>query len=64
MGRPCYAIQHGCPIQNSLTFWKILKLLNYSYFTKMMIGKPWELTELYPFLESKMWYLLFKGILW
>ena len=29
-----------CPIQNSLMFWKILKLLNYSYFAKIMTGKP------------------------
>ena len=26
-------------------------------------AKNWQL-ELYPFLESKKWYLLFKGILW
>ena len=55
-----------CPIQNSLMFWKILKLLNYSYFAKIMTGKPkigilTNMTELYPFLESKKWYLLLRG---
>ena len=59
----------GCPIQDSLTFWKILKLLNYSYFAKIITGKPkignlTNMTKLYSFLESKKWYLLFKGILW
>ena len=48
---------------------KILKVLNYSYFAKIMtrklkIGNLTNVTELYPFLESKKWYLLFKGILW
>ena len=46
-----------------------LKFLNYSYFTKIMtrkpkIGKLANMTKLYPFLESKKWYLLFKKILW
>ena len=47
---------------------EILKFLNYSYFAKIMttktkIGNLTKVTELYPFLESKKWYLLFKGIL-
>ena len=74
MGQPCWmtchVIQHGHSIQNSLTFWKIFMiLLNYSYFAKIMTGKPkignlTNRTELYPFLESKKWCLLFEGILW
>ena len=48
---------------------EILKFLNCSYFTKIMTRKPkignlTNMTELYPFLKSKKWYLLFKGILW
>ena len=48
---------------------EILKFLNYSYVAKIMTRKPkignlTKLTELYPFLESKKWYLLFKEILW
>ena len=48
---------------------EILKLLNSSYLAKIMNRKPktgylTNMTELYPFLESKKWYLLFKGILW
>ena len=47
----------------------LLKFLNYSFFTKIMTRKPnignlTDMTELYPFLESKKWHLLFKGILW
>ena len=47
----------------------LLKFLNYSYFSKIMTRKPkignlTKVTELYPFLESKKWYLLFKEILW
>ena len=47
---------------------EILKFLNYSFFAKIMTRKPnignlTNMTELYPFLESKKWYLLFKGIL-
>ena len=45
------------PIQNSLMFWKILKPLNYSYFVKIMTGKPkignlTNMTELDPFRKS------------
>ena len=41
----------------------------WTYFAKIMTRKPklgiWtNMTELSPFLESKKWYLLFKGILW
>ena len=41
----------------------ILKFLNYSYFAKIMTRKPkivnlTNMTELYPFLESKKWHLL------
>ena len=48
---------------------KILTFFNYSYFAKLMTRKPKsgmlpDMTELYPFQESKKWYLLFKGILW
>ena len=48
---------------------EILKFLNCSYFTKIMTKKPkignlTNKTKNYPFLESKKWYLLFKGILW
>ena len=48
----------------------IMNVLNFcSYFTKIMTRKPnigsWtNMTERYPFLESKKWYLLFKWILW
>ena len=47
---------------------EILSFLNYIYFAKVMSRKPnignlTNMTELYPFLESKKWYLLFKGIL-
>ena len=31
---------------------------------KPKIGNLTNMTELYPFLEPKKWYLLFKGILW
>ena len=71
MGQPCWmtchVIQHGHPIQKSLTFWKIFMiLLNYSYFAKIMTGKPksgnfTNMAKLYPFLESIKWYLLFRG---
>ena len=48
---------------------EILKILNYSYFTKSITTKPkiGNLTNtiyLYPFLESKKYCFLFKGILW
>ena len=48
---------------------EILKFLNYSFFAKIMTRKPkigilTNMTELYPLLESKKWYLLFNGILW
>ena len=44
---------------------EIVKFLNYSYFAKIMMRKPnivnlTNMTELYPFLESEKWYLLFK----
>ena len=47
---------------------EILSFVNYIYFAKSMTRKPnignlTNVTELYPFLESKKWYLLFKGIL-
>ena len=56
MGRPCW-----------MTLYVYWKFLNCSYFTKIMTRKPkngnlTKVTE--PFLESKKWYLLFKGILW
>ena len=43
---------------------EILKFLNCSYFAKIMTRKPkianlTKVTEHYPFLESKKWYLLF-----
>ena len=63
MGRPYWMICHTklSPIL------EILKFLNYSYFAKIMTRKPkignlTKLTELYPLLESKRWYLLFKEI--
>ena len=64
-----HVIQHGRPIQNSVRILEILKSFNYSYFAKIITRKPkigtsTKVTELYPFLESKKWYLLFKGILW
>ena len=42
---------------------EILKYFNYSYFAKLMTRKPQignltNMTELYPFLELKKWYLL------
>ena len=37
---------------------------NYDYCTKPKIGNLTNMTELYPFLESNKWHLLFKGILW
>ena len=45
-----------------------MTFLNYSYFAKITTRKPkidnlTNTTKLYPFLESKKWYLLFKGIL-
>ena len=48
---------------------EILNFLTYSYFVKIMTRKPktgklTKMAELYPFLESKKWYLLFKGLLW
>ena len=51
------------------TLFNFLKFLDYSYFTKIMtsrakLGNLTNMTELYPFLESKTWHLLFKGILW
>ena len=51
------------------TLLEILKFLNYSYFANIRTRKPnisnlTNMTELYPFLESKKWYTLFKGILW
>ena len=63
----CHLIQHHLPIQNSLWFWKYW--LNCSYFVKIMTRKPkigylTNMIELYPFLESKKWYILFKWILW
>ena len=56
MGRPCWMIQNS-----------LLEFLNCRYFAKIMTRKPkignWtNVTELYPFLESKKWYLLFEGI--
>ena len=48
---------------------EILKFLNCSYFATILTRKPkignlTNMTELYLFLESKKWYLLFKGLLW
>ena len=48
---------------------EILKSLNCSYLAKIITRNPkivnlTKVTELYPFLESKKWYLLFKEILW
>ena len=61
MGRPCWT-------QNSLydVILQILNSFNYSCFAKIMNRKPkignlTNMTELYPFLESKKWYLLFEG---
>ena len=73
MGWPC-AGWHGMS-SNMLPHTKlsfileILKFLNYSYFIKIMTRKPkignlTNMPKLYPFLESKKWHLLFKGILW
>ena len=47
----------------------ILKILNYSYFVKIMTREPkisnlTNMTELYPFLVLTKWQLLFKRILW
>ena len=52
----------------SLTL-EILRFLNHSYFVKIItrepkIGNLTNMTGLYPFLETKKRYLLFKGILW
>ena len=57
------------PIQNSVIILETLKFMNCSYFAKIMTKKPnignlTKVTELHPFLESKKWYLLFKGVLW
>ena len=46
-----------------------IDFFNCSYFTKIMTRKPkivnlTKVTELYPFLESKKWYMLFKEVLW
>ena len=46
------------PYKTLLIILEILKLLNYSYFAKIMTRKPkignlTNMTELYPFLESK-----------
>ena len=58
---PCWMTWHV------KTLFIILEI--YSYLAKIMPRKPkigilTKVTELYPFLESKKWYLLFKGILW
>ena len=50
-------IQHGRPIQNSVIILEILKFLNYSYFAKIMTGKPKignlsKMTELYPSVKK------------
>ena len=50
------------------TLSNFINILNYSYSAKIMtrksqIGNLTNVTELYPFLESKKWYLLFEGIL-
>ena len=63
------SISSGHPMQNSVIILETLNFLNYSYFSKMMTRKPkignlTRVTELYPFLESKKWCLLFKGFLW
>ena len=44
-------------------FWKYveLQLLHQNYNQKAILT---NVTELYPSLDSKKWYLLFKGILW
>ena len=44
---------------------EILKFLSYTYFAKIVTRKPnignlTKVMELYPFLKSKKWYLLFK----
>ena len=61
-----HVIQHGCPIQNPVIILEILNFLNYSYFAKIVTRKPTignltNMTELYPFLESKKWHLLLRG---
>ena len=58
----------AAPYETLYIILEILKFFNYSYFAKIMTRKPeignlTDMTELYPFLESKM-YLLFKGVLW
>ena len=52
----------------TLLILEIMTFLNYSYFAKIMtrkskIGNLTNVTELYPFLESKKWHVIFKRIL-
>ena len=59
----------AAPYKTLFIILEILKFLNCSYFAKIMTRKPkignlTKVTELHPFLESKKWYLLFKGNLW
>ena len=55
----------AAPYKTLFIILKILNFLNYSYFPTITTRKPkiGNMTELYPFLESKKWYLLFKEIL-
>ena len=51
--KTCHVFQHGRPL-----ILEILNFIKYSYFTKIMTRKPkignlTNMTELYPFLESK-----------
>ena len=59
----------AAPYKTLFIILEILKFLNYGFFAKIMTRKPkignlTNTTELYPFLESKKWQLLCKGILW
>ena len=59
----------AAPYKTLFIILEILNFSNYSYFAKIMTRKPkiinlTNMTELYPFLESKKRHLLSKGILW
>ena len=45
-------------------FWKYWNFWITATLPKLWLENLTNMTELYPFLESKKWYLLFKGILW
>ena len=63
MGQPCWLTWYVTPYKTQLQIWKY-----WNFWTTTTrnpkIGNLTNMTELYPFLESKKLHLLFKGILW